>query len=68
MRDDFNPARSDVDILVDLAPDTKVGLAYFGWEDELSRIIGRKVDLCSRLNKYIETDVRREALTVYEQA
>lgn len=68
VRDDFNPARSDVDILVDLAPDTKVGLAYFGWEDELSRIIGRKVDLCSRLNKYIETEVQREALTVYQQA
>ena len=47
---------------------SKVGLAYFGWEDELSQIIGRKADLCSRLNKYIEDDVRREAVTVYEQA
>jgi predicted nucleotidyltransferase len=68
LRDDFDPDRSDVDVLVELAPDTKVGLAYFGWADELSQIIGRKVDLCSRLNPYIEERVRREALTVYEQA
>ena len=68
LRDDFDPQRSDVDVLVEIAPDAKVGLAYFGWEDELSQIIGRKVDMCSRLNKYIEEDVRREALTIYEQA
>ena len=68
LRDDFDPARSDVDVLVELAPNTQVGLAYFGWEDELSQIIGRKADLCSRLNKYIEDDVRCEAVTVYEQA
>ena len=68
LRDDFDPARSDVDVLVEIAPDTQVGLAYFGWEDEVSLIIGRKVDLCSRLNKCIEDNVRREAVTVYEQA
>jgi len=67
VRDDFDPVRSDVDVLVELAPDTKVGLAYFGWGEELSRIFGRKVDLSSKLNKYIEKDVQREALTVYEQ-
>lgn len=68
LRDDFDPSRSDVDVLVEIAPNTKVGLAYFGWEDELGQVIGRKVDLCSRLNKYIENEVRREAVTIYEQA
>ena len=67
LRDDFDPERSDVDVLVELAPGTKVGLAYFGWADELSQIIGRKVDLCSRLNRHIEDEVRNEALTIYEQ-
>ena len=67
LTDDFDPERSDVDVLVEMVPDTKVGLAYFGWADELSQIIGRKVDLCSRLNRHIEGQVRREALTVYEQ-
>ena len=68
VRDDFDPDRSDVDVLVELAADTQVGLAYFGWADELSRIFGRKADLSSRLNKHIEDEVRREALTLYEQA
>ena len=68
LRDDFDPVRSDVDVLVELSPDTKAGLAYFGWGEELSQIIGLKVDLCSRLNRHIEDEVRREAVTVYEQA
>ena len=68
LRDDFDPNRSDVDVLVELVPDAKVGLAYFGWAYELSQIIGRRVDLCSRLNSHIDDEVRREAITVYEQA
>lgn len=67
LRPDFDPQRSDVDVLVELVPNTRVGLAYFGWADELSQIIGRKVDLCSRLNPYIADEVQREARTVYEQ-
>jgi predicted nucleotidyltransferase len=68
LRDDFDPQRSDVDVLVELMPDAHPGLAYFGWGEELSEIIGHKVDLCSRLNRYIEDEVRREAVTIYEQA
>ena len=68
LRPDFDPARSDVDVLVELRPDARPGFAYFGWEEELSKIIGRKVDLCSRLNQYIEDEVRRDAMTIYEQA
>lgn len=67
LRPDYDPQRSDVDVLVELLPNTKVGLAYFGWAEELSRIIGRKVDLCSQLNPYIADEVQREAQTVYEQ-
>jgi predicted nucleotidyltransferase len=68
LRPDFDPARSDVDVLVELRPDARPGFAYFGWEEELSTIIGRNVDLCSRLNKYTEDEVRRDAMTIYEQA
>jgi len=64
---DFDPRRSDVDVLVELEADARPGLAYFGWADELSGIIGYKVDLCSRLDPHIEEEVRREALTLYEQ-
>src|ERR1041385_9382378 len=46
-RNDFDPERSDVDVLVELRPDTKArGLAFFGAEIELSEIFGgRKVEM-----------------------
>lgn len=70
LRDDFDPAHSDVDVLAEFEPDALkgVGFRYFGYGEELSAIIGRKVDFCSRLNKYIEAAVRREAVPIYERA
>lgn len=44
LRDDFGPA-SDVDVLVEFEPGHIPGLAFFSMEEELSQIIGRKVDL-----------------------
>ncbi len=69
LRDDFNPARSDLDVLAEFGPCALdgVGLRYFGFGDELSAILGYKVDFCSKLNKYIADAVRREAVTIYEQ-
>jgi len=59
-----------VDVLAEFAPDALkgVGFRYFGYGEELARILGRKVDFCSRLNPYIEAEVRREALAIYERA
>lgn len=70
LRNDFDPARSDVDVLAEFNPGALkgVGFRYFGYGEDLSAILGRKVDFCSRLNKYIEDEVRREAVTIYEQA
>ena len=70
LRNDFDPARSDVDVLAEFEPGALhgVGFRYFGYGEELAAILGRKVDFCSRLNKYIEDRVRREALTIYERA
>lgn len=69
LRDDFDPKRSDVDVLAEFKPDAlqSVGFGYFGYGDELAEIIGLKVDFCSRLNKYIDAEVRREAVPIYEQ-
>jgi len=69
LRDDFDPARSDVDVLAEFEPGALkgVGFRYFGYAEELSAIIGRRVDLCSRLNKYIEAAVRQEAVPIYER-
>ena len=67
---DFDPQRSDVDVLAEFEPGALkgVGFRYFGYGEELAVILGRKVDFCSRLNKYIEATVRREALPIYERA
>src|SRR6266700_5071904 len=61
LRDDFDPARSDVDVLAEFEPDALngVGFRYFGYGADLAAILGRRVDFCSRLNKYIEAAVRR---------
>ena len=70
LREDFDPARSDVDVLAEFEPEALkgVGFRYFGYGEELAAIIGRKVDFCSRLNQYIEAAVRREAIAIYERA
>ncbi len=44
LRDDFGP-RSDVDILVEFEPGTRVGLRFFALQRELSALLGRTVDL-----------------------
>ena len=69
LRQDFDPQRSDVDVLAEFEPGALrgVGFRYFGYGEELARIIGRKVDFCSRLNKYIAERVRQEALPIYER-
>ena len=43
-RDDFTPD-SDVDILVEFEPGRTPGLEFFTIQDELSKVLGRRVDL-----------------------
>lgn len=70
LRDDFDPERSDVDVLAEFDPRALegVGFRYMRYGEELSRILGRKVDFCSRLNPHIKKSVMREAVPIYEQA
>lgn len=69
LRDDFGPD-SDIDVLVEFEPGHVPGLAFFGMEEELSRILGRKVDLNTPnfLSRYFRDKVLREAQTQYEAA
>jgi len=69
LREDFDPARSDVDVLAEFEPGALqgVGFRYFGYGEALAAILGRKVDFCSRLNQYIEAAVRREGIAIYER-
>ena len=61
---------SDINVLAEFQPGALdgVGLDYFGYGEELSRIIGFKVDFCSKLNKYILPTVKSEMLRIYERA
>lgn len=70
LREDFDPERSDVDVLAEFEPGALrgVGFRYFGYGEQLAAILGRKVDFCSRLNKHLEESVRREAIPIYERA
>ena len=67
--DDFG-ADSDVDVLIDLRPEARIGLvALQKMKDELAAIFGRPVDLVTRagLNRHIREDVLRQASIVYEE-
>jgi len=44
LREDFRPD-SDIDVLVEFEPGHTPGLAFFEMQEELSRLLGRKVDL-----------------------
>jgi len=70
LRDDFTPA-SDIDVLVELEPGTRVGLIGFqGMEDELSSMLGRKVDLNTPgfLSRYFRDEVLAAAEELYVAA
>ena len=69
LRDDFSPA-SDVDVLVEFEPGTKMGLRFFSLQDELSKILRRTVDLNTEgfLSRYFRDDVLAEAETIYDAA
>lgn len=69
LRDDFGP-KSDVDVLVEFEEGARTGLAFFGMQDELSAILGRKVDLNTPgfLSKYFRDEVLREARELYAAA
>jgi hypothetical protein len=66
LRDDFMP-ESDVDVLVEFAPGKTPGLAFFGMQDELSALIGRRVDLNTPgcLSKYFREQVVAEAMPIH---
>lgn len=65
--DNFGP-ESDIDILVEFEPGISLGLRYFGIEEELSQLFGRKVDLNTKgfLSPAFRDRVIHEAELVYD--
>ncbi len=58
---------SDLDVLVEFEPGHVPGLAFFGMEQELSELLGRKVDLNTPqfLSPYFRDQVLAEAEVQY---
>ena len=69
LRDDFTP-ESDIDVLVEFEPGLTPGLAFFDMQDELSQMLGHKVDLNTPgfISRYFREQVIREARVQYVQA
>lgn len=69
VRGDFR-ADSDIDVLIDIAPDTRIGLiALQRMRDELTRIFGRPVDLLTKtgINRHIRADILRDAQVIHAE-
>jgi predicted nucleotidyltransferase len=64
LRPGFGP-ESDVDVLVEFEPGFFPGLALFGMEEELSGVLGRKVDL--NMPRFLSSLFRDEALRMAEE-
>ena len=69
LREDFTP-ESDLDVLVEFEPGTRVGWAFFGMQRELSEILGRNVDLNTPrfLSDHFRDQVLAEAKDLYVAA
>jgi uncharacterized protein len=70
LRQDFDPARSDLDVLAEFEPGAllRAGWNYFGYGEELSTVLECKVDFRSRLHPLIQKRVQDELLTIYERS
>jgi predicted nucleotidyltransferase len=69
VRDDFSP-QSDVDVLVEFEPGKVPGFDFFTIEQELSSLLGCKVDLqtANFISPEIRASIENEIVIAYEQA
>jgi len=69
-RGDFDPERSDIDLIVHFQEDRKAGLfdRYWALAEELERLLGRPVELLTERmirNPYFRAAVDQERQTIY---
>ena len=73
LRDDFTP-ESDVDVLVEFESGARVGFAFITVQEELSKILGRRVDMNTfegvegSRNWLLRAEILDSAEVVYDQA
>lgn len=61
--------KSDVDVLVDIERDAKLGLKYFLWHQDLAELFSKKVDIVSHgwENKHSKPFIDKDKLIIYEK-
>src|SRR5262245_15045231 len=59
---------SDVDVLVEFLPEANTGWDFFELENELTNVLGRRVDLGTKrsLKPWVRAEALRTAQVVYE--
>ena len=73
LRDDFDPGRSDLDLLVEFSPMSpqEHAEAYFGMLEDLESLFGRRVDLLELgavRNPYLRREIEEQQETLYAAA
>ena len=58
---------SDIDIMVEFAPDARLGLRFFALEEDLAHLFGRRVDLGEKhcLKPNARPSAMRDARVIY---
>ncbi len=69
-RNDFDPATSDIDLLVEFTFQTSVGYAknFWAFEDSMARLFGRSVDLVAEgsiKNPYVLRRIQEQKEQLY---
>lgn len=69
-RDDFDPAQSDIDLLVEFDSSSHLGALeqYFGLKEALEELLGRRVDLVvasAVKNPYVRESIERSQVALY---
>lgn len=71
-RDDFDPVRSDIDLLIEFLPDARVSaIDFVELANALERLFGRRVDLLELSavsNPLLRTELTRDVLPFYAAA
>jgi uncharacterized protein len=68
-RDDFEPDKSDIDVLVDFKGNERLFERYFDLKEQLEQCFGRHVDVIqvtALKNPYVKQSIDRDRIALYE--
>ena len=60
---------SDVDVLVDIENDSKIGLRYLVWHEEIEQLVNKKVQIVSEgsVSDYLRPFIDADKLLLYKK-